>query len=358
VLAVGTPHGGPVRLANGAFARSEANDILVARPEFAGLESVARAGGGRFYLLAASGETPHLAHGAEAWAPSAEAPARESAVRQDDGAWFVLLALPFAALLFRRGWLAGLAVFALALPPEAAQAFEWPDLWRRADQQAAAQVASGHSGEHAELLARLGPESPWHALLLYRGGRYAEAAAQFAARDTADAHYNRGNALALEGRLEAALAAYGAALERSPSMRDALFNRALVREALAKQRAGSQGGGEAQAQRRSDAFPPSSVRPGTGAAGRGTQPDAARHGARSGEAAGSAPAQQSAELAPSRAQSGKQQRPDNALEGAELRRLEGLLAEIPDDPGSLLANRFAWQLRLRGSWHYDTGARW
>jgi hypothetical protein len=41
-----------------------------------------------------------------------------------------------------------------------------------------------------------------------------------------------------------------------------------------------------------------------------------------------------------------------------LKRLEGLLAAVPDDPGSLLANRFARQLRLRGSWHHDTGGRW
>lgn len=358
VLAVGTPHGGPVRLANGAFARTETNDILVARPEFAGLERVARAGGGRFHLLAAGAETPHLARGAQAWAASADARSGESAVRQDDGIWFVLLVLPFAALLFRRGWLAGLAIFALALPPEPAQAFEWPDLWRRADQQAAAQFKRAGAGEPAELLAKLGPESPWHALLLYRSGRYAEAAVQFAVRDSAQAHYNRGNALALEGRLEAAIAAYGAALERSPSMQDALFNRALVREALAKQRASWQDGAEPQARSRSEAPSPSSARPGSGPAGRGAQQDATRREAQAGEAPGSAAAQESTELAPSREPSDQDRRPENALEGPELRRLERLLAEVPDDPGSLLANRFTRQLRMRGSWHPDTGARW
>jgi len=361
VLAVGAPHGGPVRLANGAFATAEGGEILVAKPELAALEDLARVGGGRFHALAAGEETPSFARGAHAWAKSPEAPARTSRLRQDDGAWFALLALPFAALLFRRGWLAGLAALAFALPPPEAQAFEWSDLWRRPDQQAAREFASGRIGEHAQLLAKLGPESPWYALMLYRSGRFAEAAAQFGAADTAAAHYNRGNALALEGRLEAALAAFGAALERSPSMRDALFNRALVREALEKRRAQAQRGGPTAKPRSPDAPMSATERAANAQAGRdagsGAAPGAAPGRERAGEAAGSG--QGRADLAQSPGQSDSTaKRPEDALSGAELRRLEALLAEIPDDPGSLLANRFASQLRMRGIWHHDTGARW
>jgi hypothetical protein len=50
--------------------------------------------------------------------------------------------------------------------------------------------------------------------------------------------------------------------------------------------------------------------------------------------------------------------PGASPQDAELRRLEDLLASIPDDPGSLLAARFAYQLRLRGAPHADTGAPW
>lgn len=352
VLGVGAPHGGPVRLASGAFAKTEGGDILVAQPEFAALERVARAGGGRFHLL--GDETPRFARGAQAWAASPAAPARESQVRQDDGIWFVLLALPFAALLFRRGWVAAIAAFVIALPAEQAQALEWQDLWLRADQQAAAEFAKGEFGKHEALLGRLGPDSPWRALLLYRGGRFAEAAALFAASDTADAHYNRGNALALDGRLEAALAAYGAALERSPSMRDALFNRALVREALAKRRAEAQRGGNTG--QRSGA--PAGVRRESGLLRRGEQPTAAHGEAQSGPGSAPGHTQAGTDLAQMRGQQQNAARPEDAPDAAELKRLEGLLAAVPDDPGSLLANRFARQLRMRGSWHHDTGGRW
>jgi Ca-activated chloride channel family protein len=352
VLGVGTPQGGPVRLANGAFARTDTGEVRVAQPELAALERVARAGGGKFHLLGA--EAPHFARGAQAWAASPAAPAGESSVRQDDGIWFVLLALPFAALLFRRGWLAGLAALAIALPAEQAQAFEWRDLWRRADQQASAEFAKGRFDEHGQLLARLDPDSPWRALLAYRSGRFAEAAVLFAAGDSADAHYNRGNALALEGRLEAALVAYGAALERSPSMRDALFNRALVREALAKRRARAQRGGEAERRPQSADAP---VRRENSLIRRGAQPQAGQGETHSGAAA-SGPSAARTDLAQSRGDQANAAMPEESPDAAELRRLEGLLAEVPDDPGSLLANRFARQLRMRGSWHHDTGGHW
>jgi Ca-activated chloride channel family protein len=355
VLAVGTPQGGPVRIESGAFARTAGGEILVARPELAGLERVARAGGGRFHLLGAGGEAPHIARRPQVWAEAPSAPARASDVRQDDGAWLVLLALPFAALLFRRGWLAGVAVLALALPPPA-EAFEWAALWRRADQRAAAEFSTGRIGGQPEMLERLAPGSPWRAPLLYRSGRFAEAAAEYARRDTADAHYNRGNALALDGRLEEALAAYGAALERSPSMRDALFNRALVREALARRRAEARRGGAGDSPRSLDAPLLSTVRPGEGEQAR----DLAAGGGQDAQGEAQASAGQGARdpetspAAPPAAGPGR----EGALDPAELRRIEALLAQVPDDPGTLLANRFVQQLRMRGNWRYDTGEPW
>lgn len=341
VLAVGTPYGGPVRVAEQAFARAESGEVFVARPEFEALERVARAGSGRFQLLPAAGPTPRFARGVQAVRAAGAADA--SSARQDDGALLALLALPFAALLFRRGWLACLALFALGttLPPPAL-AFDWPDLWRRADQQAAQAFERGGAGDEAHLLARLGPGSPWRAMVLYRAGRYAEAEALFASLDTADAHYNRGNALALAGQLGQALEAYDAALARRPGMSDALHNRALVREALKKQRAQGPGGGQPEAQEPAQAQPPAPGTPGR---------------ARKREADRDEPSRPNDAQARDRSR-GTAQAPEETPEAAELRRLEELLAQVLDDPGSLLANRFAHQLRLRGTPHRDTGARW
>lgn len=338
VLAVGTPYGGPVRVAELAFARTESGEVFVARPEFEALERVARAGGGKFQLLSAADPTPRFARGATAARAAAAADA--SSARQDDGALFALLALPFAALLFRRGWLACLAVLALGAtlaPP--ALAFDWPDLWRRADQQAARAFERGGAGDEARLLEKLGAGSPWRAMVLYRAGRYAEAEALFAALDTADAHYNRGNALALAGQLAQALEAYDAALERRPGMGDALHNRALVREALAKQRAQGPGDERSGAEERAQS-------PAPGTPGRAPKREAAWDDPGRPEEQARTPPPEATKPA------------EESPERAELRRLEKLLQKVPDDSGPLLANRFAHQLRQRGTPHRDTGARW
>lgn len=342
VLAVGTQLGGPVRVVGGAFARTVAGEVFIARPEFEALERVARAGGGSFRLLPAAGATPRVARAAPAWSESRIAGPGEA--RRDDGAWLALLALPFAALLFRRGWLACLAALALnlSLPAPQALAFDWPDLWHRADQQAAASFARARTGEEARIAARLSPDSPWRALLLYRAGRYGEAAALFATLDTADAHYNRGNALALAGRLEEALEAYDAALERRRAMSDALYNRSLVRAALEAQRARA-GTGEQSRGQADDKARASSAAPG------------ASSRARRGDAVWEEPGQ--LQQARERARDAAQPE-DQSPEAAEMRRLEDLLAQVPDDPGTLLANRFAHQLNLRGAADRDTGGRW
>jgi Ca-activated chloride channel family protein len=359
VLAVGTAQGGPVPLAGGAFARTQAGEIVVAGTDFAALERLAHSGGGRFQLLASSGERMRFAHGVQDQAERPRAPTPAPNARHDGGAWLALLALPFAALLFRRGWLACVAAFALTLtlPPPQAHAFDWQDLWRRADQQAAAAHARAGFGEQGRLLAKLGPDSPWHAVLLYRSGQFAEAAAQFAAHDTADAHYNRGNALALDGQLEEALGAYHAALERNPVMQDALFNRARVREELAR-RLAQPPGGAGQAQNRQHLRVPNAIGPQAFTRGRAEPPDS-RRGTRGDERASARQRKAPDDQAQARNKAeGAATQSDDRLSADELEHLEDLLSQVPDDPRSLLANRFAQHLRMRGTPDPDTGARW
>lgn len=361
VLAVGTAHGGPVPTAGGAFARTEAGEILVARTEFAALERLAEAGDGRFQVLFAPGEIASfetgVQHGSEVRAASA--PGTSAPV--DAGAWLALAALPFAALLFRRGWLACLAAAALTLPllPTEAQAFEWRDLWRRADQQAAAAFAHGKPSDAARVIEKVDSASPWHAMLLYRSGQFAEAAAQLSLRDTAEAHYNRGNALALDGEFEAAIAAYDAALARNPSMQDALFNRAVVRKASTERPVQPPDSGEPRGPRRPQTSSQGATRPQSPVGAGSDQGDARRRSTAADERR--AAAQRQAAEDDARAQpepENASSQPAGRLSADELERFERLLAKASAPPRSLLANRFAQQLRSRGNPDYDTGARW
>jgi Ca-activated chloride channel homolog len=346
VLAVGTAHGGPVPVKGGGFARTRSDEIVIARPDLAALERVARSGGGRFQMFSQEG-TPRFGRKGSRVLRTASAPS----VPRELGIWLVLIALPFAALLFRRGWLAWCILLALALPAPPAEAFDWSDLWRRADQQAARAFARGEPAENARLAAKVGEDSPWHAMLLYRSGQFGEAAATFAAHDTADAHYNRGNALARDGELELALAAYDAALQRDRGMQDALFNRAIVREALTRRAQQPQDDDRQGTRQRSRP-----ARPGGAPGSRAVAPrDAGELGSTEVERA---PARRTHDQAQARRNDRDEAQTlpgDGAVERA---RLEELLEQVADDPGSLLANRFARQLRMRGVPHRDTGARW
>src|SRR5690606_7181930 len=75
----------------------------------------------------------------------------------------------------------------------------------------------------------------WKGSALYRAEDYAAAAEYFAQDDSAQGHYNRGNALSKAGKLKEGLAAYDEALERQPDFPAAEANRELVQKLLEQQ---------------------------------------------------------------------------------------------------------------------------
>jgi Ca-activated chloride channel family protein len=248
IIGVGTSEGGvvpDVRSARGA---------VLARLDAGELRALARHGGGTFARIAADdADLRRVLSDAQRAGLRADQAPREAQVWKELGPWLTLALVPFAALGFRRGWLLLPGLLALNLGmavPEPATAADdpvasaaaagpgrtesggfgqyWRDLWQRRDQQAAGALARGdyrRASQLAEDPARSGAAQ-------YRLGAFEAAAAAFAAGDDAQDHYNRGNALARAGQLEAALAAYDEALARQPGMADAVHNRAQVEAAL------------------------------------------------------------------------------------------------------------------------------
>jgi Ca-activated chloride channel homolog len=107
----------------------------------------------------------------------------------------------------------------------------WSDLWRTPDQQAQVML---DAGEPAQAAARFhDPRRRAYADL--QAGQYQEAARLLQPFTDAESEYNRGNALAKTGQLQAALAAYDAALKQSPADKDIRRNRDLVERALRQQ---------------------------------------------------------------------------------------------------------------------------
>ncbi|MGB8378198.1 MAG: VWA domain-containing protein [Rhodanobacteraceae bacterium] len=241
VLGIGSAAGAPVPLPRGGFLKDASGNILVPRLDQSDLRALAEAGGGRYaHMSVDASDIDSVLIDTQTAANVASSNNLANANWRDRGPWLLLLVLPLALLGFRRGWLmssvpAMLAPMSMALlslvAVSGAHAASLTDLWMRPDQQAAAALANGDA-KHAAAVAKA---PAWRASAEYRTGDYAAAAENFAHAQGADAAYNRGNALARQGRYKDALAAYSRALELAPGMADAKANRKAVEDWLKRQ---------------------------------------------------------------------------------------------------------------------------
>lgn len=224
VLALGTMQGAPVSLPGGGFLKDAQGNIVVSKVDAMPLRTLAATGGGHYVELASdSGDLDTLLASTSASMHSKALPTNATvAAFRDRGPWLLWLAVPFAVLAFRRGWLMTLA-FAVALPGAPAHALSWTDLWQRRDQQ-----AWNTLDRDAKAAQSLAQDPALRGTAAYRAGDYAAAEQDFASLGGADAAYNRGNALAKAGRYEDALAAYDEALKSDPQHADAKANHDAV----------------------------------------------------------------------------------------------------------------------------------
>jgi Ca-activated chloride channel family protein len=282
---------------------------------------VAAAGGGRSARLAAGGGDLASLGLLDASAQGALARGREGgAAWRDGGYWLLLPLLVLAAFAFRRNGAIAVLALCLLLPwrPAGAAGIDW---WRRADQQAHERMQEGARAYHA--------------------GDYA--AAERAWRDVpgAEADYDRGNALARQGRYDEAIAAYDEALRARPGMADAIANRKAV-EAAKKRRPPSGEGDRQEAgsegDRNQDQRRDAGERDAQAGAGRVQAQQAARERAR--EAARRARAGDGGRPQDGRMQETQAQHERRLANQARLQR-------VPDDPGGLLRERLRLEYERR-----------
>ncbi len=236
VLGVGTVEGAPIPLPRGGFLKDRTGDIVVPALQRGPLQQVADSGRGRYGDI-------QLGDNDLDWITSeallndldleqgTRRLDREADTWEDQGYYLMLLLLPGVLLCFRRGWLGLLLPIMLFAPVEEANAFEWQDLWYTPDQQGQRALQEGDAARAAKLF----DNSQWAAAANYEAGDYPAAEEGFAGEDSADGWYNRGNALAREGKLEDAISAYRESLVRTPDQGDAKENIALLEELLKQQ---------------------------------------------------------------------------------------------------------------------------
>lgn len=92
-----------------------------------------------------------------------------------------------------------------------------------------------YQNEQFEQASKLSSDPLRKGAALYKQGLYAEAADSFAKGNSAEAHYNRGNALAQEQQFEQASEAYQQALEQRPGWQQAKENLDVVKKLQEKQ---------------------------------------------------------------------------------------------------------------------------
>ncbi len=228
VMGIGTATGAPLPLPRGGFLKDAEGAIVMPGLDERPLRQLAADTSGRYrrmqiddsdldYLLASRAlelpeQTLALDRSADAW--------------EDQGYVLVVLLLLPALALFRRGWVIGLLPLLLLPQSPGAEAGWWDDLWLTRDQQGQQALQR----DDYEAAARLFEDTDWSATSAYRNEDFETAAERFAARDTADAWYNRGNALARSGQLDEAIEAYRESLQREPGRTDAEENLALLEQ--------------------------------------------------------------------------------------------------------------------------------
>ncbi|WP_095147635.1 VWA domain-containing protein [Pseudomonas sp. Irchel s3a18] len=359
MLGIGTAQGAPVTAEDGSFLKDEQGAILVPRLDSPGLKAFANELDGRYrqarvddsdlrglglldapHSLREDGQTLRL----DTWA--------------DQGYWLLLPLLLLTACAGRRGWLLCLPL--LLLLPQPSYAFGFNDLWLRPDQQGLHLLKQQQPAE----AARHFQDPQWQGVALYEAGEYAAAAERFAQGNDARAHYNRGNALARSGELEAALDAYEQALEQQPDLRPALTNKALV-QALIKQSAPVPPEGpessmdEQPAQSESTPPPGAASEPAPGVEQQSAAPTPPSSDTAEGEAAAitDKPPQPGdnevpgSELGDEQTTTPPLRSADANFNGEHREALEQWLRKIPDEPGELLRRKFWYEQQQ----HQDQG---
>ena len=230
VLGIGTEQGAPIPSQDGSFLKDDKGAIMIPRLDDNAMRRFASRVGGRYQTVRID-QADLLSLGLLERTGALQA--HEDTTRldawQDQGYWLLLPLLLIAALAGRRGWLFCLPLFFFLPPPANAMSME--DLWWRPDQQGMKLLESSQPSEAAKRFESY----QWRGYALYQAGDYAGAIEQFSKGDSAPDHYNRGNALARNEELQAAIEAYEQALELAPELEVARRNKEIVEEALRQQ---------------------------------------------------------------------------------------------------------------------------
>lgn len=339
ILAIGTAEGAPIPMSNGSgFVKDTNGNIVIPKLNYNELANFADDIGATLTPMTAGNQDIELLLQRQALSLEEKLEKQDIMADswEDAGFWLLFLALPILLLGFKhRSMFAVVFVIAfgvVASPQATANPLE--KIFLNKDQQAKKLLNEEQYNEAFKTF-----EDPqWKAVAAYRNGDYKAAEDYFAdvqRISPADQAYNKANAQALAGDLEAAIKSYNQALEINPNHQDALHNKKIVEDLIKQQQQ------EQEQNQQQDESSESEQE----------QNDQQQEQQQDDNS-------QSDETSDQQQESGEQQQQKPELTEQELQQqfkeeekdqeLEQWLKRLPDDPGGLLRRKMYQEYRKRG----------
>lgn len=355
ILGIGTEDGGPIPVeGDSQFLRDENGNLIRPGLDVDKLRKYAQSTGGSYNQISID-DSDIAAFFDEAWlgvTDTSRVENREFDVWHDAGYWLLIPIVILAILGLRRG----IVVVALVVIAPSVEADWKDDVWVPRDRQGYDALIEGRS-EEAETLFE---DPSWQAVAKYRSGKFEEAAEMFNESDSLDAKYNLGNALAKNGQIVEAISAFESVLEDDPTHEDAKYNKELLEELLSE--LASENGQQQQEQTQGQSNQDSMQSTDQNQQAESDESDSSQTAQSDPqEPQESEPSSDNEEYDDSDQAGDEQESNDTQTQSNEEREsedaLDRWLRRIPDNPGSLLSNKFrheSIQRVRRGEIKYDS----
>ncbi|MDO9046974.1 MAG: VWA domain-containing protein [Methylobacter sp.] len=365
ILGVGTDDGAPIALPEGGFLKDERGNIVVPKLDSSELAKLAQTGNGVYQTITANDADIQTVLANMDRSVEQQGKQNDNLLLDqwaEKGPWLLLLVLPLAALMFRKGLLCFALLLILPLPKNS-YALGWQDLWQTKDQQAQQAYKKQDFAKAAEQF-----ENPdWKAAAYYKSGKYDKALESLKSSKSESSAYNQGNALAKAGQLEEAIKAYEKALAMNPDDSDAIHNKDIVEKELEKQKqqdqqkkddkqqskGDSQKNKEDEQSEKSDEQKKAEEKPEQKPEQKQSDQQQSEENKQQDKAEEKKPeddkSQQAEQGKDEAREQAKEQAPVNAQPSDEQQQAnEQWLKRIPDDPAGLLKRKFKYQYGQRG----------